>query len=122
MRRAGHDDESAVGGNLVLVRKVDRKVPVPVADEFANVENLRGNFGKLIKAMPEGSVSLVNIATGMVRPLVEARDKVERRAVEEKNVDESEFTDWGKPIKQMDISDYPEFAPEQGGSDGKGHD
>lgn len=90
--------------------------------DYIKYENLRGNFGKLIKAMPEGSVSLVNIATGMVRPLVEARDKVEQRAVEEKNVDEADFTDWGKPIKQMDISDYPEFAPEQGGSDVKGHD
>ncbi len=79
-------------------------------EDYIKYERLRGNFGKLIKAMPEGSVSLVNVATGMVRPLIEARDKVEQKALTETEVSEEAFADWGKPVDpvpvQMSIDDY----------------
>ena len=68
-------------------------------EDYIKYERLRGNFGTLIKAMPEDSVSLVNVATGMVQPLIDARDKVEQRALTEREVSEDDFSDWGKPIK-----------------------
>lgn len=64
-------------------------------DEYIKYQNIRGNFGRLIRAMPEGSVELVNISTGMVRPLVNARDEVEARTGE-KETDLSEFEEYGK--------------------------
>lgn len=72
-------------------------------EDYIRYEKLRGNFGKLIKAMPEGSVMLENISTGMVRPLIEARDKIEER-FEERQADGNQmslddYKDWGKPIK-----------------------
>jgi hypothetical protein len=49
-------------------------------EDYIKYGNIRGNFGRLIKAMPEGSVGYVKVGSAMVRPLVEARDKVEQRA------------------------------------------
>lgn len=68
-------------------------------EDYIKYERLRGNFGALIKAMPEGSVSLVNVSTGMVRPLIEARDQVEQKALSDAEANEDDFKDWGKPIK-----------------------
>ena len=65
-------------------------------DEYIKYQNIRGNFGKLVKAFPAEDVQIVNLATGMTRPLVEARDEVERKRLGEKEVDMSEFADYGK--------------------------
>lgn len=65
-------------------------------EDYIKHERIRGNFGKLIKALPE-NVVIENVATGMVRPLVEARDEVEKRQLETTHTLE-EFADYGKPI------------------------
>lgn len=79
-------------------------------DDYIMYKNLRGNFGKLIKALPEDSVMLKNITTSMVRPLLEARDKKEQEQIEKqtKEIDISEFESYGKPIEKSDLSDLEE--------------
>lgn len=71
-------------------------------DDYIKHERIRGNFGRLIKAFPADSLSIVNMSTGMVRPFIEARDEKERQRIEssENTVDMSEFADYGKPIEE----------------------
>ena len=64
--------------------------------EYIKYQNIKGNFGRLAKVFPAESVEIVNLATGMTRPLIEARDEVERRQLVGKDIDMSEFADYGK--------------------------
>lgn len=66
--------------------------------DYIKYERLRGNFGKLMRLNP-GAVSIENISTGMVRPLIEARDQVEQQRLTEGTVTEEDFAGWGEPIR-----------------------
>jgi len=64
--------------------------------EYIKYQNIRGNFGTLIKSFPAGAVEVVNVSTGMVRPLIEARDEVEEKRKNTAGHTEAEFADYGK--------------------------
>ena len=63
--------------------------------EYVKYQKIRGNFGTLIKAFPAGAVEVVNISTGMVRPLIEARDEVKEKRRNTAGHTEAEFADYG---------------------------
>ena len=66
--------------------------------EYIRYQNIRGNFARLVKEMPEGSIDIVNVMTGMVRPLIDARDAVEARNKDEnKQYSLSDYDGWGVP-------------------------
>lgn len=69
-------------------------------EDYIKHEHIRGNFGKLMRAFPEDSLKVENVATGMIRPLVEARDEKEKQRLEKHDdVDISEFEHYGEPMK-----------------------
>lgn len=74
--------------------------------EYIKYQGIKGNFGKLIKAAPPGSVVLEDVATGMVKPLVEARDTVEKKRIQEnKEIDMTELKGYGVPQKCEIVED-----------------
>lgn len=86
-------------------------------DEYIRHLNIIGNFAKLVKNAPPGSIDVVNVATGMVHPLVEARDEKEKQQkLLESNENELDFSEYGKVekidvgnIKGEELSDEPPF-------------
>lgn len=75
-------------------------------EDYIKYLRIRGNFAKLIKNAPPGSLEIVNVSTGMVRPLVDARDKIEERqkSLEKNEFDKTKFDGWGIPADKLVVN------------------
>ena len=77
---------------------------------YLKYEGIRGNFAKLLQANPD-RVSVVNIATKMVQPAIEAQAE-KKNSFTEKVFDAEDFSEYGtmpgKPVepKQITVDDW----------------